>query len=152
MEDVANFTQFLVANENEDEWGLHQKLDIKGMILFYPPDEESMNRMTRKDSLLYQKGFTKYKNSDDDPDFFDSYTPSKLVDEDDPPCLILQGTSDSLVQAKNVEAIKKAGEREDVDVIVVSSYFIGHTHDFTVFFTTMAIYYIERFMYLTKEE
>jgi acetyl esterase/lipase len=135
---------------NDDEWGLHKKLKIRGICLFYPPN--SMKSMGSKDSFYYQKGFTKYKNIEDDPDFFDSYTPSKLVDKDDPPCLIFQGTSDSLVSPKNAEEIKKAGKREDVDVIVVSSYFIGHTHDWTVFFTTMAIYYMERFMYLIKED
>jgi len=137
---------------NDDEWGLHNKLDIKGIILFYPPDKESMNNIGTKGSFYYNRGFTKYKNIEDDPDFFDSYTPSKLIDDDDPPCLIFQGSSDSLVSPVNAEEIKKAGKREGVDVIVVTSYFIGHVHDLSVLHKTMMCYYMERFMYLIKED
>ena len=137
---------------NDDEWGLHQKLDIKGIILFYPPDDDTMSRLGSKDSYYYQKGFTKYKSVEDDPAFFDSYTPSKLLDRKDPPCIIFQGSSDSLVSPINAEEINKAGKKVDVDVIVVSSYFIGHVHDLSVFHKTMMCYYMERFMYLIKED
>ena len=69
-----------------------------------------------------------------------------------PPCIIFQGSSDSLVSPINAEEIKKAGKKEDVDVIIVTSYFIGHVHDLSVFHKTMMIYYMERFMYLIKED
>ena len=137
---------------NDDEWGLDNHLKIKGIILFYPPDDDSMSRLGSKNSYYYQRGFTKYKSVEDDPDFIDLYTPSKLVDDDDPPCLIFQGSSDSLVSPINAEKIKKAGKREGVDVIVVTSYFIGHVHDLSVFHKTMICYYMERFMYLIKED
>jgi len=137
---------------NDDEWGLHNKLEIKGIILFYPPDKQIMNYFGTKESDYYQRGFTKYKNIEDDPDFFDSYTPSKLIDDDDPPCIIFQGSSDSLVSPVEAAEIKKVGKKEDVDVIVVTSYFIGHVHDLSVLHKTMMCYYMERFMYLIKED
>ncbi|MHA1468436.1 MAG: alpha/beta hydrolase [Promethearchaeota archaeon] len=137
---------------NDDIWGLDNRLEIKGVILFYPPDDDSMSRLGSKNSYYYQRGFTKYKSVEDDPDFIDSYTPSKLLDKNDPPCIIFQGSSDSLVSPINAEKIKKAGKREGVDVIVVTSYFIGHVHDLSVLHKTMMCYYMERFMYLIKED
>lgn len=137
---------------NEDEWALHQRLEIKGIIMFYPCDKEVMNIIGKKWTSLYQGGFTKYKTREDDPDFFDLYTPSKLVDKDDPPCIIFQGSSDAQTSLRNAEEIKKACKNEGVDVILVMSYFIGHAHDFSVFFKTMSTYYIERFMYIIKED
>jgi acetyl esterase/lipase len=183
MRDIANFTQYLAANENEDgvhgadldnvflmgqsagahlaavtgfgynddEWGLHEKLKIKGIVLFYPPN--SARRFFYEDySIYYENGFTKYKTPDEDPDFYDLYTPSKLVDDDDPPCLIFQGSSDTYVPYINSEEIKKACDNENVDCILVTNFFVGHAHDISVLFKTMSIYYIERFFYLIKED
>jgi len=185
MTDIANFTQYLAAYENEDvvhgadldnifimgmsagahlaavtgfgynddEWGLHQRLEIKGIVLFYPPnDVRSLWYEEPIFSFLYDKGLTKYKTPNDDPGFYDLYTPSKLVDDDDPPCLIFQGTSDSFVPYIHAEEIKKACKKEGVDVILVTNYFIGHSHDVSVFFKTMSVYYIERFYFLIKED
>jgi len=183
MRDIANFTQYLATNEdednvhgadldnvflmgqsagahlaavtgfgyNDDEWGLHEKLKIKGIVLFYPPN--SARRFFYEDhSFYYENGFTKYKTPDEDPDFYDLYTPSKLVDDDDPSCLIFQGTSDTYVPYINSEEIKKACDNENVDCILVSNFFIGHAHDISVLFKTMSTYYIERFFYLIKED
>ena len=183
MEDIANFTRYLAANEeedvahgadldniflmgisagahlagvtgfgyNDDEWGLDQKLEIKGIVLFYPPN--SARRYFYEDFPFYfEKGHTKYKTPDDEPDFYDLYTPSKLVDDDDPPCLIIQGTSDIVVPYENAEEIKKACDKEGVDVILISNFFMGHGHDISYLFQSMSIYYMERFFYLIKED
>ena len=181
MRDIANFTQYLAVNEdedqihgadldnvfligqsagahlagvtgfgyNDDEWGLDQRLKIKGIVLFYPPNDA---RSFFYGNALYDAGISKYKTPDEDPDFYDLYTPSKLVDDDDPPCLIFQGTSDTYVPYVSAEEIKKACEKEDVKVILITSYFIGHAHDISVLIKTMALYYMERFFYLIKED
>ncbi len=185
MTDIANFTQYLAANENgdmvhgadldnvflmgqsagahlagvtgfgynDDEWGLHQRLKIKGMVLFYPPN--SARRFfygNGNGNTFYDAGLSKYKTPEEDPDFYDLYTPSKLVDDDDPPCLIFQGSSDTYVPYINAEEIKKACEKANVDVILITNYFIGHAHDISVTFKTMSIYYMERYLYLIKED
>jgi acetyl esterase/lipase len=181
MEDVANFTHYLALNEggenlhgadldevflvgqsagahlaaltgfgyNDDEWGLHQRLKIKGTVLFYPPDDA---RRIFGSGTFYNEGMSKYKTPEDDPGFYDLYTPSELVDKKDPACLIIQGTSDTYVPYKDAEAIKRACEREDVDVILITSYFSGHAHDISVLVKTMSLYYIERYFYLIKED
>ena len=181
MRDIANFTQYLAANEgedvvhgadldkvfligqsagahiagvtgfgyNDDEWGLDQRLKIKGIVLFYPPNDA---RRFFYSNALYDAGISKYKTPDEDPDFYDLYTPSKLVDEDDPPCIIFQGTSDTYVPYIHAEQIKKACEKEDVDVILITSYFLGHAHDISVLVKTMSLYYMERFFYIIKED
>lgn len=183
MTDIANFTQYLAANEyedvvhgadldnvflmgqsagahlagvtgfgyNDDEWGLDQRLEIKGIVMFYPPN--NVKRFWYEEyRIYYEKGFTKYKTPDEDPDFYDTYTPSELVDDDDPPCLIIQGTSDSWVPYTHSVEIEKACDKEDVDVILIKNYFIGHAHDISFLFKSMSIYYIERFIYLVKED
>ena len=181
MQDIANFTQYLAANEeedeihgadldnvfiigqsagahlagvtgfgyNDDEWGLDQRLKIKGIVLFYPPNDA---RRFFYGNALYDAGISKYKTPDENPDFYDLYTPSKLVDDDDPPCLIFQGTSDTYVPYENAVEIKKACEKEGIDVILVTSYFLGHAHDISVLVKTIALYYMERFFYLIKED
>ncbi|TFG30278.1 MAG: hypothetical protein EU532_01445 [Promethearchaeota archaeon] len=181
MRDVANFTQYLAANEeedeihgadldnvfiigqsagahlagvtgfgyNDDEWGLDQRLKIKGIVLFYPPNDA---REFFYGNALYDAGISKYKTPSEDPNFFDLYTPSELVDNDDPPCLIFQGTSDTYVPYENAVEIKKACQKAEVDVILVTSYFMGHAHDISVLVKTMALYYMERFFYLIKED
>jgi acetyl esterase/lipase len=181
MRDIANFTQFLAANEkeevvhgadldnvfligqsagahiaavtgfgyNDDEWGLDQRLKIKGIVLFYPPNDA---RQFFYGNVLYDAGISKYKTPTEDPDFYDLYTPSKLIDKDDPACLIFQGTSDTYVPYINAQQIKKACEKEDVDVILVTTYFLGHAHDISVLVKTMALYYMERFFFILKED
>ena len=185
MTDIANFTQYLAANENgdmvhgadldnvflmgqsagahlagvtgfgynDDEWGLHQRLKIKGIVLFYPPN--NVRRIfygSGNGNSFYEAGMSKYKTPKEDPDFYDLYTPSKLVDNDDPSCLIIQGTSDTFVPYIDAEEIKKACDKANVDVILITNFFMGHAHDISVTFKTMSIYYIERFFYLIKED
>jgi acetyl esterase/lipase len=181
MGDIANFTQYLAAKEledeihgadldnvfiigqsagahlagvtgfgyNDDEWGLDQRLKIKGIVLFYPPNDAERFFYG---NALYDAGISKYKTPDEDPGFYDLYTPSELVDNDDPPCLIFQGTSDTYVPYENAVEIKKACEKKDVDIILITSYFMGHAHDISVLVKTMALYYMERFFYLIKED
>ena len=120
-------------------------------VLFYPPN--SARRFFYEDFPFYHEhGHTKYKTPDEDPDFYDLYTPSELVDQNDPPVLIIQGTSDIFVPYENAEEIKKACDKNDVDVILITNYFMGHGHDISYLFQSMSIYYMERFLYLIKED
>jgi len=139
---------------NDDEWGLDQRLKIKGIILFFPPNDvrNAFYGNSLYGKSLYNAGISKYKTPDEDPKFFDLYTPSKLVDHDDPACLIIHGTSDYLVAYTESEDISKACKKEDVDVILIKYYFIGHSFDISVLFKRISVYYIERFIYLIKED
>ena len=130
-----------------NNWGFSSSLEIKGIILFYPPNS-ARRYFYEEHSWLYEAGFTKDKTPDEDPDFFDLYTPSKLIDKDDPLCLIFQGTADSMVPLINAIEIKQACKKKDIGCILVKGYFLGHAHDISVIFYTMTNYYLERFLFL----
>ncbi|MHA1147228.1 MAG: hypothetical protein ACTSR8_03190 [Promethearchaeota archaeon] len=128
-------------------WGFNDSLNIKGIVLFYPPN--SAKRFFYEDHpWFYKAGFTKDKKPKNDPDFYDLYTPSELVDDKDPKCIIFQGTSDSMVPLINAIEIDEACKKEDVDSILIKGHFAGHAHDISTYYYSMTNYYLERFLYL----
>ena len=132
---------------DDPRWGFNDSLGIDGIVLFYPPN--SARRFFYEDHRwFYEAGFTKDKTPKDDPEFFDLYTPSELVDEEDPKCIIFQGTADSMVPPKNAQEIDEACMDADVDCILIEGHFVGHAHDINTLHYTISNYYLERFLYL----
>lgn len=130
----------------EKNWGLNPRLSLDGMVLFYTPNDARyfFYEGTR---CYYEKGMTEGYTPENNPDYYDLYTPSMHVDSEDPPCLLLHGTSDSMVPIKNSLEIQEACKSQGVDCVLMKHYFVGHAMDMADFHGSMCQYYVERFMY-----
>ncbi|TFF96630.1 MAG: hypothetical protein EU544_00230 [Promethearchaeota archaeon] len=177
ISDIANFTRFLHLNNefganlknvyfmggsaggylagmasfcfNEGYWNFSPWLNITGSILFFPPNDAE--HFFYDLGIFYEKGFIPGdKTPKEDPDLYKKLTPSESVDKDDPPCLIFHGTSDSLVPYENSETIHKEMVDHEVPCILVKGYFGAHGHTEAAQHLSIARYYMERFLYLTK--
>lgn len=106
------------------------KIDIRGLIPYYPANELAKN---------YGIGYSLEFNN-----------PGLLVNEFSPPCLILQGTDDGLVRYHVTQQFKDnytgAG---NVQCAVIMMPFGGHACDmyFPGYYNQVFLYYMERFMY-----
>jgi len=128
---------------NEDYFNgtFSENLNIKGVIPLYPPSDVSW---------AGARGFLP-GNPETDPELFDAYSPTALIDPNDPPCLIYQGTGDKLVPFSNSIEIETACDNAGVISCNLLFPLAGHASD--IFFSTnfgqIWLYYLERFLYLT---
>jgi len=83
---------------------------------------------------------------------FEAFTPSELVDSDDPPVLIFQGLSDSLVNPKMSEEIERALDNAGVKCCRLLFPFAGHANEMIVNnpYGQVWLYYLERFLYINQ--
>ncbi len=83
---------------------------------------------------------------------FEAFTPSKLVDANDPPALIFQGMSDALVQPYMSEEIEVAMDLAGVKCCRLLFPFAGHANEMLVNnpYGQVWLYYLERFLYLNQ--
>jgi len=83
---------------------------------------------------------------------FEAFTPSELVDANDPPVLIFQGLSDSLVQPEMSEEIESALDYAGVKCCRLVFPFGGHANEMIVNnpYGQVWLYYLERFLYLNQ--
>lgn len=129
---------------NEDYFNgtFSENIIIKGIIPLYPPSSVSWAGASR---LLPGSPET-------DPELFDAYSPTAIIDANDPPILIYQGMSDKLVDFSNSIEIKNACDNVGVTCCNLLFPLAGHASD--IFFSTnfgqVWLYYLERFLYLTK--
>ena len=121
-------------------------LKIKGVIPIYPPNfadryfiREPLSRLIPGDPIS-------------NPLAFEKFTPSNLVDPNDPPTLIYQGLRDDLVSLDNAETIKESLLSNGVDCILLTFPFAAHASDLIVgnSFSQVWVYYLERFLYMNK--
>jgi len=120
-------------------------LVIKGLVPIYPA----------VDAKLY---FDKYMpdlldgDPKSNPDLFEAYTPSNLIDKNDPPALIFQGTSDGLAPMEQSAMLEEAMDDNNVPCVRLLFPLAGHAND--VFYNSnygqVYLYYLERFLYLTQ--
>jgi acetyl esterase/lipase len=134
---------------SDPKWGFSENLTIRGAVLFYPPND-ARRFFYEHHQFYYDAGFTKDKTPSDDPDFYDLYTPSQHIDENDPPCILFHGTSDSMVPIENSYEILTQCEKNQIDCILVENPFVGHAYDFSTSLRIMSTYYMERWLYLTN--
>jgi acetyl esterase/lipase len=179
ISDIANFTQYLYLNNNyganlqnvyfmggsagghlstlsgfgynSGYWNFSPWLNITGIIAFYPANSA---RYFFYDGwgVFFRYGFIPgNKTPDQDPAVYNKYTPSEQLDAADPPCLLFHGTSDQLVPYENSVTIQNRmiKENESNPSILVKGFFGSHGHTEAVHHYTIALYYIERFLYLT---
>jgi acetyl esterase/lipase len=113
-------------------------LNIKGIVPIYTPD--------------FAPSFLLPGNSSTNPLAFEKFTPSNLVDSNDPPALIFQGLSDHFVSLDNAERIKSSLNSEGVDCMVLTFPFAAHASDLIVgnSYSQVWVYYLERFLYLEQ--
>ena len=85
-------------------------------------------------------------------DIFEAFTPSELVDANDPPALIFQGTSDSLVRPHMSAEIETAMDTVGVKCCRLLLPFAGHASELLVNnpYGQVWLYYLERFLYLNQ--
>ncbi|MGV9173759.1 MAG: prolyl oligopeptidase family serine peptidase, partial [Promethearchaeia archaeon] len=100
--------------------------------------------------FYYDAGLTEGKTPSEDPDFYDRYTPSQHIDDNDPPCLIFHGTSDSMVPTENSYEIQEECKENQINCILAKMPFVGHAFDFSSSLKVMSSYYMERWLYLTN--
>lgn len=85
-------------------------------------------------------------------DIFEAFTPSELVDANDPPALIFQGTSDSLVRPHMSAEIETAMDIAGIKCCRLLLPFAGHASELLVNnpYGQVWLYYLERFLYLNQ--
>ena len=113
-------------------------MTVKGIIPLYPPSAAP--------ELLLKE------NKTENPDLYNAYDLVHLADNQDPPVLIFQGTSDGQVWIEEVEELEENLEAKGVDCCLLKFPFAGHANDF-VLSTNIGqvwMYYLERFLYLTQ--
>lgn len=144
---LAGLTGFGYNNDmTSHNWGLDNRLKVKGIILFYPPNN-ARQFFYEDHRWYYDAGITDGRTPQDDPAYFDLYTPSKLIDSEDPPCLIFHGTSDTMVPFINSLELQNACVNNSVDIILVKNYFVGHAMDIAATYSSISVYYTERFLF-----
>lgn len=129
---------------NEDYFNgtFSENINIKGIIPLYPPS-----------NVLWAGAMGLLPDSPEtDPELFDAYSPTAIIDANDPPILIYQGMSDKLVDYSNSIEIKNACDNVGVTCCNLLFPLAGHASD--IFFSTnfgqVWLYYLERFLYLTQ--
>lgn len=109
------------------------KIKIKGIIPFYPA-----NGLSKLGELSGNKNFV---------------NPIYLVEKNSPPCLIYQGTRDSLVPRELSEELKgKYISKGNVGCAILKMPLGGHGSDyyFSGQYNQIFLYYMERFLYINK--
>jgi len=121
-------------------------LKIKGIIPIYPPNfaeyyfvKEPLSRLIPGDPTTNPLAFKKF-------------TPSNLVDPNDPPAIIYQGLRDDLVPLINAKTIEQSLESNGVKCMLLEFPFAAHASDLIIgnSFSQVWIYYLERFLYLER--
>ncbi|MBD3213864.1 MAG: prolyl oligopeptidase family serine peptidase [Candidatus Lokiarchaeota archaeon] len=176
IDDIATFTRYLADNKsygadlsnvyfmggsaggylsaisalgyNSGAWNFSQYLNVSGAVVLYPADDMEY---FYEESSMKDYGFFDNNNPEDNPEYFDRITPSKQVDKDDPPCLLVHGTNDQLALLKFSEDIQKAILKKDNICILLKGFFGGHGHSQAVHYYLPQLYYMERFLYLAKD-
>lgn len=83
---------------------------------------------------------------------FEAFTPSELVDSNDPPALIFQGMSDVLVRPYMSAEIETAMDNAGVTCCRIEFPFAGHANEMILNnpHGQVWLYYLERFLYLNQ--
>ncbi len=120
-------------------------LTIKGIIPMYPANDAEHVASGDRDGLIPGTPET-------NPLAYEKFTPSKLVDANDPPALFFQGLNDWMVPPSNSRAIELAMEMVDVDAIMLEFPFASHANDYITSnnFAQVWLYYLERFLYIEQ--
>jgi acetyl esterase/lipase len=121
-------------------------LKIKGVIPIYPPNFADRYFVNDPLSRLIPG------DPSSDPLAFEKFTPSNLVDPNDPPTIIYQGLRDDLVSLDNAQTIKASLLANGVDCLLLTFPFAAHASDLIVgnSFSQVWVYYLERFLYMNQ--
>lgn len=132
-------------NENYFENTFSENLNIKGIVPIYPAVDAERYFNFYMPELLEN-------NPKTNPKLYKYYDPSKIVDKNDPPALIFQGTSDGLAPPNQTKKLEKAMEDNNLKCCRILFPLAGHANDFlnNSNFTQVWTYYLERFLYLTQ--
>lgn len=175
VSDIANFTRFIQENNvyganlqnvifmggsagahlaalscfgyNSGNWDFSPWLNITGAGLFFPPNDATHYFY---DLGVYQKyGFIPGNPTPaQNPAIYAKYTPSTLVDANDPPCIIFHGTTDSLVPYNDGVTIQTTMKANGNICILVKGHLGAHGHIEAINYGSTAMYYLERFLFL----
>jgi acetyl esterase/lipase len=120
-------------------------LTIKGIIPLYPANDISNIVSGHRVELIPGTPET-------NPLAYEKFTPSKLVDANDPPALFFQGLQDALTTTTHSKAIELALELVGVDGILLTFPLAAHANDYITSnnFAQVWLYYLERFLYLEQ--
>lgn len=133
--------------KNEYFTGIFSRdLQINGVVLYYPPNNASeffyyVHRM------YYEINQFIPGTPETNPEAYLHYSPSYLINENSPPCILLHGTSDTMVPYKESITIQLKMQENNRKCILVPGYFGGHGHILGIQHNIMTTYYIERFLY-----
>ena len=101
--------------------------------------------------FVFQSGFIPgNKTPDEDPDLYRRLTPSEQADIADPPCIILHGDRDRLAPYIESVDIQDSMLNEGNICILITGHWGGHGHLESLQHSSVGLYYLERFIYLTK--
>ncbi len=120
-------------------------ITIKGIVPLYPANSMREIAGDLGEELLGV-------DPDSPSDIFEAFTPSELVDANDPPALIFQGMSDSLVRPHMSAQIESAMDSAGVKCCRLLFPFAGHASELLVNnpYGQVWLYYLERFLYLNQ--
>jgi len=132
--------------DHADFWNetYSESLIIKGIVPIYPAVDSEYYFDDLAPDLLDG-------DPDTHPELFEAYNPSNLVDTDDPPALIFQGTSDGLAPMDQSILLEDAFDKEDVKCCRLLFPLAGHANDvlFSGNYGQVWLFYLERFLFLT---
>jgi acetyl esterase/lipase len=120
-------------------------LNIRAAVLYNPPNDAN---------YFFYEGHPMYfpylirGTPEELPDAYYHYTPSNLVNESSVPTILFHGTIDKMVPPENSDQIYRALRGANRHAILLNGRFGGHGFDFGPWFSPVAMYYLERFLYL----
>jgi acetyl esterase/lipase len=122
-----------------------ENLTIKAVIPLYPA-----NSMRDVAEGFGEKLLGVPSNSSSD--IFEAFTPSELLDPNDPPALIFQGSHDGMVPPETSEEIEIAMDRNGIKCCRLVFPFGGHASELLVNnpYGQVWLYYLERFLYINQ--
>ncbi len=138
---------------NSGDWEFSSDLNISGAVIFFPVDDfrylyEEMHPIY--EGLRKAGFFPGGKTPAEDPGLYDRLAPARQAGPGDPPLLLIHGKNDQLTFFKFSRGIQKAMLDNGNTCILLKSYFGGHSHTMAVNYQSVALYYIERFLVITK--
>ena len=86
---------------------------------------------------------------DVNPIAYQSFTPSKLINAQSPPCILFHGLVDGLVPLQYSQDIVDRGNFYDISILKIDIQYGPHAFDFNPIYRSSTLYYLERWMAMT---
>ncbi|MHA1274018.1 MAG: prolyl oligopeptidase family serine peptidase [Promethearchaeota archaeon] len=120
-------------------------LTIKGVIPYYPAIRAERFASGSRDDLIPG-------TPESNPLAYEKFTPTNLIDKNDPSTIIFHGEQDNLVPIQESRDIKNKLRENDVRCLYLTFPTAAHANDYMANnnYQQVFLYYLERFLYLEQ--